>query len=65
MKTVRLTTCPNAFEAELLKGRLESEGIPALLNNEIMSTYPPFGGVDVFINEEDLERATDILNTNQ
>jgi hypothetical protein len=34
---VRLTTCTNEFNAQLLKGALESEGIPAMLSNEIMS----------------------------
>lgn len=65
MKTVRLTTRPNAFEAELVKGLLESEGIPSVLNNEIMSAYPPLGGVDIFVGEDDLGRAKEILNNNQ
>lgn len=65
MKTVRLTTCASTFEAHCIKGQLESEGICCVMNNEIMSTYPPLSGVDIFVNEEDLERAKEIISNNK
>ena len=58
---IRLTTCPNVFNAILLKGALENEGIPAMLSNEIMSGYIGTQGVDVLVKEENLEAAKKIL----
>ena len=57
---IRLTTCPNVFNASLLKGALENEGIPAMLSNEIMCGYMG-QDVDVLVKEEDLEAAKKIL----
>ncbi|WP_083631338.1 putative signal transducing protein [Labilibacter marinus] len=37
----RLITCDNAFEANLIKGRLESEDIPCILTNENISNLLP------------------------
>ena len=59
---IRLTTCTNEFNATLLKGALENEGIPAMLSNEIMSGYMGTPGVDVLVKEEDLEAAKQILD---
>ena len=58
---IRLTTCTNEFNANLLKGALENEGIPAMFSNEIMSGYLGTPGVDVLVREEDLEAAKKIL----
>ena len=61
---IRLTTCTNEFNANLLKGALENEGIPAMLSNEIMSGYMGTQGVDVLVKlvkEEDFEAAKKIL----
>ena len=41
MKLQRLTDCGNGFEANLLQGRLASNGIRSLIKNEIMCGYPP------------------------
>ena len=40
---------------------LESEGIPAMLSNEIMSGYMGTQGVDILVKEEDFEAAKKIL----
>ena len=58
---IRLTTCTNVFNANLLKGALENEGVPAMLSNEIMSGYMGTQGVDVLVKEEDFEAAKKIL----
>jgi hypothetical protein len=61
MKTTRLTRCDNYWQANLLKGALESAGIPCAVHNEF-NLYS-FGiangmtGVDVLVYEDDLERA--------
>ena len=44
-----------------MKGALESEGISAMLSNEIMSGYLGTQGVDILVKEEDLEAAKKIL----
>ena len=61
MKTIRLKTCDNIFEAQLIKNELENAGIPVILANEIMSTYPPMSGVDILVSERDYERAKKVL----
>ena len=59
----RLMSCQNAFEAEVIKGRLESEGIPCVLNNTTMNHV--YGGmcfdIDIMVKEEDLEKARAVL----
>lgn len=63
----RLVTCNTDFEAQVIKGRLESEGIDSMLTNENMSNL--YGGimstfttVDVLVREEDYERAMEVLS---
>ncbi|HZK02817.1 MAG TPA: DUF2007 domain-containing protein [Bacteroidaceae bacterium] len=56
------------FEAEVVKGLLESEGIPAMIENKsmstIFSTYSAFGGpVQVFVNPSDKDIAIELLKT--
>ena len=62
--TRKLTTCNSEVEAYILKGRLETEGIPSVVGNAIMSGYPPMSGVTLFVNEEDYDRAREIMNSN-
>lgn len=54
------------FEAELVKGRLEANGVAAMIMNNsmsaIFSTYSIVsGGVTVLIHPQDEERAKQIL----
>lgn len=70
MKTVRLTTCDTAEQAHILKGALESEGIPCLLHNEhtagvLRGFTPTLAGVDLFVPETELENARALLETNR
>lgn len=64
-RTVRLTTCVNSYEAHVLKGALQAEGIACALHNENMCNL--YGGavpafdVDVFVFEDELERAKEIM----
>ena len=55
-----------AFEAEVVKSRLESEGIQAMIMNNsmsaIFSTYTVMAGpVSVLVNEQDEDRALELL----
>ena len=60
---VRLKSCANAFEAEVIKARLESEGIPCVLNNTTMNHI--YGGVcfdvDIMVREADAEKAQALI----
>lgn len=69
MKTVRLITCDDSFQANIIKGALENEGIAAVLHNEhaadVMRGYVREAStVDVLVYECDGERALDILERN-
>jgi len=62
---VKLKVCANSFEAQLLKTKLESEGINCMVTNENMGML--YGGlVDalnprICVDEDDLERAQAVL----
>lgn len=46
MNTIRLTTCNDSFEANLIKDKLENEGIECFLTNEnFTSLFPIYNGI--------------------
>lgn len=71
MNYVRLITCENTIEANLVKGRLENEGINCFLTNENFANLMPHynrilgAGVQIMINETDLEKAVELLELNK
>lgn len=70
MKTIRLTTCDDSFQAHLIQGALENEGIPSLLHNDNTSNIlrgltPVISGVDILVYADDYDKAMDILRRNQ
>ena len=68
MALVTLTTCSNSFEAEVIKGKLASEDIPCIIQGEnINMIYGGLSGlaVPILINEEDLERATALIQSEE
>lgn len=64
MEIVRLISCNTAFDANIIKSKLESEDIECFITNENFSTLYPFmtGGIDVMINEKDMDRAKEIIS---
>ena len=57
MKTVRLITCNDSFQAHLVQGALKNEGIDSILQNDntsgVLRGYiSPISGVDIFVAEE-------------
>ena len=70
MKTIRLMTCESPIEANIIKGRLENEGIRCFVTNENFSNLMPHynrilgSGADLMINKEDYEKAAKILDLN-
>lgn len=70
MKTVKLFTCDDAFQARVVQGALENEGIASVLHNENTSAVlrgyvSEITGVDIFVYEEDYDKALDLLEQNQ
>lgn len=70
MKTIKLMTCNDAMTAHILQGALENEDIDSVLHNEnfssLMKSYVSnIAGVDIFVMEEDYERAVQVLKENQ
>ena len=65
MKTTRLTRCDNYWQANLLKGALESAGIACAIHNELnlysMGIANGVAGVDVLVYEDDMERAQALM----
>ncbi len=67
--TVELVTVAKFFsptEAHINRSRLESEGIPAFVFNENLTTLFPFassltGGAQLKVRAQDLEQAKEIL----
>lgn len=55
----------NSVEANLVKGLLESEGIPSSVLGEFLQgaigELPPTGLIRVVVNEEDYEQARQII----
>ncbi len=54
-------------EAYIAKGVLETNGIPCIINNEIMSSVYPItvttlGAIRLMVFERDLETARELLN---
>ena len=70
MRTVRLTTCDDAFQAHVIQGALENEGIASVLHNENTSNVlrglvSTISGVDIFVYEKDYSAAMALLERNQ
>ena len=70
MKTRKLITCTDDFQARLIQGALENEGIPSALHNENTSNVlrgfvVNVSGVDIFVYEDDYEAAMALLERNQ
>jgi len=67
MKIIPLMTCNDNVEAKLIQGHLQNEGIPCFLTNQnYTNLYPGMSGsmgtgIQIQVNEEDAERASDII----
>ncbi|QMU30944.1 putative signal transducing protein [Adhaeribacter radiodurans] len=67
-KLITIATFPDAVKAQIMRGRLEAEGILAFIADEHTLTNQPFlymayGGVRLQVAEQDREQAQAILNT--
>jgi hypothetical protein len=57
---VRLRTVPNAFHARVIAARLGADGILTQLRGSVDGPYP-IGDVSVWVAEEDVETASELL----
>ncbi len=65
-KLITIATFPDAVKAQIIRGRLEAEGIPAFIADEHTLTNQPFlymayGGVRLQVMETDRDQALAIL----
>ncbi|MEA3496443.1 MAG: CPBP family glutamic-type intramembrane protease, partial [Bacteroidota bacterium] len=51
----------NKNEAEIIKGKLENEGISAVILNKRDSSIPSFGTIEIRTKAEELEKAMDLI----
>ena len=67
MAAVTLVTCANVIEAEILKGALESAGVPCILQGENSALVNAIPAVDVqiLVREEDFEAAKKAIEKSQ
>ncbi len=70
MKTVVLTTCPNYFEAEVIKGALMNAGIACMVSDgtrvgawSLVDTHH-WGSFNVLVYEDALQEARAVLEEN-
>src|SRR4051812_30473608 len=60
-RMVRLATVRSTFHARVIAARLGSEGIVTDLRGNVDGLYPTMGDVHVFVSEEDLADAQELL----
>lgn len=73
MALVKLTSCWNALEAEILRGALESAGIPCIVQSSTVSTVRigdmGIGNsafeVPILVREEDLADALEVIRKDE
>lgn len=70
MQTKILLTCDDVLEANLIKGRLHSEGNPCFLTNENYTNLTPHhrgmigSGIQLIVHSMDYDRAIQVLEIN-
>jgi len=68
MSVIRIKTCSDSFEANIMLGKLKQAGIECFLTNENFSTLMPRytgvmdSGVHVMIDEKDKAATLEVLN---
>ncbi len=62
---VKIATAPNQIEAEMWKGILQENGIPAMIKNtsflQVTQTIFDFNPVEVYVLASNSERAREVL----
>jgi hypothetical protein len=58
---IRLCPATDTFHGRVIAARLAAEGIPAQLRGAVDGPYPCLGDVSVYVSEDDLHEAAEIL----
>ncbi len=65
-KLVTIDTFTNSIDANISKGKLESENITCFLKNDTIigntGLHVTYGGIELVVKEEDTERAKAVLD---
>lgn len=61
---VKIHSTPNQYEAEIMTGTLKNEGIMAVIVNKKESSYNIFGRIEIYVPEEEVVKAKEILESN-
>lgn len=62
---IKLDVFESPQEANIVKGMLESNGIPAFVQDGNNLYVPVFNGVSIYVNERDLEKARQLLKSHR
>ncbi len=54
-------TTSQPYQAELIKQKLENDGIESVVINKHDSTYNTFGEAEIYVNEIDKEKAIHLI----
>jgi hypothetical protein len=61
---VTVSTFRSTADAQIAKGVLDEEGIESIIRSDNAGgMYPPLAGADLLVRSEDLEKATEALNS--
>lgn len=55
-------TARDKQDAEILRGRLEANGIPAVVFDKRSSVYPSMGSIEVMVDRDDVLRAIHLIS---
>jgi Putative prokaryotic signal transducing protein len=55
-------TARDRHEAEVLRGRLEANDIPAMVMDQRSSVYPSMGAIQVLVDRDDVLRAIHLIS---
>lgn len=58
---ILLDNYPNIEDASIVVGMLEDNGVPCYISDDNNLYVPVFGGVSVYVREEDLETARKLI----
>ena len=58
---VAIENYPNMQEAAIVQGMLEANGIPCVVSDDNNMYVPVFGGVTLYVPDQDAQRARELL----
>lgn len=63
MSLVILTSVPTEADAAIICGMLDANGISSVTNDRNNAYVPIFGGVDILVDQNDLDSARQLLQS--